>query len=94
MNPIPQMGGRIIELDMKCPEDMKTMPECNCPFEHWHVDRLCFDIHFEENGEVHLLVMGEDWESDTMLQNIPDLEAARPLAFTWLSTVIDAPSMR
>lgn len=71
------------ELDMQCPQEFGTMPECDCPFEHWHINGVCLDIHFEDDGSCHVLIDSGEADDEMTLEGMASLDEARPLAFAW-----------
>ncbi len=78
------------ELDMKCPADFGTLPDCDCPFQHWHIGGAltCLDVHFEEDASVHLRLYTGDYEAETILMGMSSLEQALPFAFRWAASLI------
>lgn len=77
-------------LDLKCPVDYGTVPDCACPYEHWHIGiaGCCLDIHVEEEGYTHIILNTGDDEFEHTLPDVACLEAARPLAMAWASQII------
>lgn len=80
-------------LDMDCPVENSTLPDCDCPYEHWHVGigGCCLDIHVEENGDLHVTLNAGDWDADTTFRGVTTIEQARPLAFAWAGQQIGEP---
>jgi len=77
-------------LAMECPPFFGTMPDCDCPWEHWHIGNAgcCLDVHFEEDRSVHVILQAGDLEHETTLHGVPDLGRARELAFAWAAPLI------
>lgn len=77
------------ELCNECAEDFGTLPDCRCPFEHWHWGGWCIDVHFEDDGSVHARVEHPDCgEWDTHYVGIDDMDGARSFAAAWAEHVI------
>jgi hypothetical protein len=75
-------------LDMECPVEFGTVPDCDCAYEHWHIGvGHCLDIHFEPDGSIHVLLGGGDFENETVLHG-PSLDAVRDEAFAWAAPLI------
>lgn len=77
------------ELAMSCPEEFGFLPDCDCPYEHWHLPEYgaCLDVHFEPDNSVHVLILGDEtFEAQTTFQGIPDMIQARAKAFAWAET--------
>jgi hypothetical protein len=73
-----------ITLEMQCAMDFGLVPECGCPHEHWHIDNCCLDIHFEPDGQCHVLLYAEeDEEAETHFEGVTSIDQARPLAMAW-----------
>lgn len=68
--------------------DPAVAPDCDCPFEHWHVGEAptCLDIHFEEDGSVHARIDAGDWEAEVFFKDVHAMEQARVLAFEWAAS--------
>jgi hypothetical protein len=68
-----------------CNDEFDTVPDCDCPSEHWHFGRagVCLEMHLEPDGSAHCAIYGGDWETETVLHGVTDIEALRPLAFQW-----------
>lgn len=79
-----------ILLDMQCPKDFGTEPDCACPYEHWHIGvaGCCLDIHVEEEGYTHIILGTGDDEFEHTLPGVTCLETARPLAMAWAAEMI------
>lgn len=77
-------------LDMQCPVEFGTMPDCKCPHEHWHIGPAgaCVDIHVEDEGYTHVMLDMGDLGHEVHLHGVSTLEAAKPIAFLWASTVL------
>jgi hypothetical protein len=60
-------------------------PECDCPVAHLHLDYVCVDVHFEADGSVHVLADAGDWQMDTDLIGVADLEDAKTKAIAWFA---------
>lgn len=78
------------DLDMQCPVEFKTVPDCDCPFEHWHVGRAgcCLDVHVEEEGYTHAILSTGDDEFEKVFHGADTLDKGRPLAMSWAATMI------
>lgn len=68
-----------------------TIPDCACPFEHWHVGptNICLDIHFEEDGSVHFLMDAGDWDNEHTAHGLQNMDEAREAAFAWAEKLLD-----
>lgn len=68
----------------------ETIPDCDCPFEHWHIgtNNACLDVHFEEDGSVHCILDVGDWDAETTMTGKADMDAARTAAFAWAAPLI------
>lgn len=73
------------ELAMECPVEFGTVPDCDCPYEHWHIGHAgcCLDIHLEEDGSVHVILETGDWDRETSFLGLSSLDEARERAFVW-----------
>lgn len=80
------------ELSMDCPVEFGTIPDCDCPYEHWHVgiSNTCLDIHFEDDGSVHVTLDASDWEAETIFHGATCLADIREYAFSWAAQQIGA----
>jgi len=78
------------ELDMQCPIDFGTTPDCDCPYEHWHVGQAgtCLDIHFEADGSVHVTLDSGEWDAETTIHGAASLDDVRDDAFVWAASKI------
>lgn len=78
-------------LDMQCAADFGLLPECACPYQHWHIGQsgCCLDIHFEADGSCHaILFTGDGDEDETLFHGLSSIEQARPLAMAWAAPII------
>ena len=81
------------ELNMACAEQFGMLPDCNCPHEHWHIGqaRFCLDLHFEDDGSCHVLLMDDDGEDiETDFTGHASIDTVRPLALAWASLKVQA----
>lgn len=76
-------------LAMSCPVEFGTMPDCDCPFEHWHIGRAgtCLDVHLEEDGTAHFFLDTGDSDAEIEMPAMT-LEQARTEAFRWAAPLI------
>lgn len=72
-------------MDMQCPVEFDTLPDCTCPHEHWHIGHAgcCLDIHFEEDGSVHVTLDAYDWQDEIVLHGVSTLAEASAIALAW-----------
>lgn len=78
-------------LAMDCPIEFRTMPDCACPYEHWHLMSLagsCLDVHLEEDGSAHFRFDGDGIEVELTVDGCTDLGEARQRAFAWVCTEV------
>lgn len=70
-----------------CPTSMRTLPDCDCPFEHWHVGHggVCLDVHLEEDGTTHAILDAGDWQEEVTGRGHSSIEEAREWALQWAS---------
>lgn len=78
----------------QCPKEFGTAPDCDCPWEHWHVGTsgMCLDVHIENDGSAHITL---DWGDDGRELQIVgklDLAQARHIAFAWVSLLCSQPA--
>lgn len=69
------------ELAMDCTPEAN--PECDCPYEHWHVNDVCLHVHLEEDGSTHCILDAGDWDQEVTSADHADLASARAFAFEW-----------
>ena len=66
-----------------CAAYFGTVPDCLCPYEHWHINGVCLDVHVEEDGSLHMHLDAGDWEQDARIEDVKDMDEARELAIEW-----------
>lgn len=79
---IPAPAIRLV-LDNSCAVAFGTVPDCPCPWEHWHLNGCCLDVHFEEDKSLHLHLDAGDWEQEARIEDVKDMDEARELAIEW-----------
>lgn len=65
----------------ECNVEFGTVPDCDCPHEHWHVNGDCLDVHVEEDGSGHAIIGNDDCQLE--VRGISGLDEMRAIAFTW-----------
>jgi hypothetical protein len=60
-------------------------PECDCPVRHLHVDGVCLEVHYEPDGSVHALCDAGDWQDETTLVGVADLDDASARTLLWFN---------
>lgn len=78
---------KMLQTELCFPE---TAPDCDCPFEHWHIGQInaCLDVHFEDDGSVHCILDVGDWDTEVTFDGIADMQTARIAAFAWAAPLI------
>jgi hypothetical protein len=71
------------ERDDQCNIEFGTVPDCNCPHEHWHVNGVCLDVHIEEDRSGHIILTVEDDPIELSVGGLKDFAELRGIAFAW-----------
>lgn len=76
-------GGREVAFvrDDLCNVEFGTVPDCDCPHEHWHFCGVCLDVHIEEDGSGHSILGNDDWQLE--VRGVANLDEMRAIAFAW-----------
>lgn len=69
--------------DDQCNVEFGTVPDCDCPHEHWHIGGVCLDVHIEEDGSGHSILGNDDWQLG--VKGVESIDEMRAIAFAWAS---------
>jgi hypothetical protein len=73
----------IFERDDQCNVEFGTVPDCDCPHEHWHVNGVCLDVHIEEDGTGHIILTLEDDPIELQISGVANIDEARAIGWAW-----------
>lgn len=83
MNEALKMREASFVRDDQCNVEFGTVPDCDCPHEHWHVGGICLDVHIEEDRTGHAILGNDDWQLE--VSGVENLDEMRAIAFAWTS---------
>lgn len=69
--------------DDQCNVEFGTVPDCDCPHEHWHIGGVCLDVHIEDDGSGHSILGNDDWQLE--VKGVESIDEMRAIAFAWSS---------